>query len=92
MIAASVDTLDKAQETQMKHSILFPVAYGLNAIDIAEKTGAYYDAEKGYLHSTDFIIKPGGIISGAVYSTGPIGRYVAKDCLNLIDFYTKKAG
>lgn len=90
VIAASVDPIDKAKKTLEKNNLTFPIGYGLDMNRISATIGAFYEEEKGYLHATGFIIKPGGHISCAVYSTGAIGRFVAKDCLNLIDFYTKK--
>ena len=37
VIALSVDPIEKAQETVEKHNISFPVLYGLDAHEIAQK-------------------------------------------------------
>ena len=84
LAAGSADSLEDARNLVEELKISFPVAYGLNAKEISLKTGAFYDADKGYLHATGFVIDPEGIIVNGVYSTMAIGRLVAKDCLGLI--------
>jgi len=86
VIAASVDNTDKAEEMVQEFGIDFPVGYNLSTIEISEATGAFYDIEGGYLHAAGFIIDPEGKVANAVYSTGPIGRLAAKDCLGWISF------
>ena len=89
-MAGSVDPLEKAQETVQKLGIAYPVAYGLDAEEISKMTGAYYDPEKNFIHATGFIIGPDNSLVVACYSTGPIGRFTAKDVLNLIKFYKSR--
>ena len=90
IVAASVDSLEKAKETVQKGGITFPVAYGLDPEGISKTTGAYYEAEKKFLHATGFIIGPDNTLVVACYSTGPIGRFTAKDVLSLIRFYKSR--
>ena len=92
MIGASVDTLENAQKTLARHKLTFPLAYGVNAKEVSSLTGAFYDAEKGYLHATGFLIQPDGRVAVAVYSTGGIGRFMAADCLGMIDHLSKRTG
>jgi len=47
-------------------------------------TGAFFQPEKSFLHATGFIIDPQGKVVVAVYSSGPIGRLTATDCLALL--------
>ena len=89
-MAGSVDSVEKANETVQKVGITYPVAYGLDAEEVSKTTGAYYDPEKKFLHATGFIIRPDNTVAVACYSTGPIGRFTAKDILNLIRFYKSK--
>ncbi len=89
-MAGSVDPLEKAQETVQKLGIAYPVAYGLDAEEISKTTGAYYDLEKKFIHATGLIIGPDNSLVVACYSTGPIGRFTAKDVLNLIKFYKSR--
>lgn len=90
VIGASVDILDNAQRTGSRHQLTFPLAYGLDAKKISLLTGASYDEENGYLHATGFILDPEGTVAVAVYSTGAIGRLLAKDSLGWISYLSKK--
>lgn len=86
VVAASVDELDDARKTVARHGLGFPVGYGLDAAGFAEQTGAFWDEAKGYVHATGFVLRPDGRVAAAVYSTGPIGRYVAADVVGLIRY------
>ena len=90
VIAASVDPIDKARETVDKIGITYPVGYGLIAEEISRVTGAYYEKEHKFLHATGFLLRPDKTVAVACYSTGPIGRFVAKDVLNLVKFYKSR--
>ncbi len=87
VIAASVDPIEKVKELADKLGITYPAGYGLIAEEVSKMTGAYYEKEKKYLHATDFLLRPEGTIVVASYSTGPIGRFTAKDVLKLVKFY-----
>ena len=91
MIAASVDSLEEARQTRERYSLSFPIGYGLVAREISEKTGAFFEGQKGFLHSTNFIVDPEGKVANAVYSSGSIGRLVPDDCLGFIR-YRKENG
>ena len=84
MIAASADTREEAQEMMRSEKIAFPIAFGLQASAFAVLTGAFFHAEKKYLHATGFLIDPSGLIVSAVYSTGAIGRLTASDALGTL--------
>jgi peroxiredoxin len=90
LVAGSADDLEHARAFVEELKIPFPVAYGFNAKEISHKTGAFYDAEGGYLHATGFVINPVGVVVNGVYSTMAIGRLVAKDTLGLVHYL--KAG
>lgn len=90
MLAASVDSEENARKTAGELQLSYMIGYGLTAEDVSATTGAYYDAEKKYVHATGFILKPDGVTVGAVYSTGPIGRYTAKDAFDLVTALSKK--
>jgi peroxiredoxin len=81
LLAASVDDMDKALEMVNKHGIEFPVGCNLDPVAFTGLTGAFYDEEGGFLHAAGFIIDPDGKIVNAVYSTGPLGRLRAENCL-----------
>ena len=90
VIAGSVDPIEKARETVEKLGITYPVAYGLDGEAISEITGAYYEKERKFLQPTCFLIRPDNTLEVACYSSGPIGRFVAKDVLSLVKFYKSK--
>ena len=90
VIAASVDPVEKAREMVDKIGVTYPVGYGLIAEEISRVTGAYYDKEHKFLHATGFLLRPEKTIAVACYSSGPIGRFVAKDVLNLVKFYKSR--
>lgn len=89
IIAASVDKSEEARQTRESLGLAFPVAFGLNPEEVAAKTGAFRDPSRGLLQATGFVIRPEGKVAAAVYSTGPVGRYVAADCLRLLARLTK---
>lgn len=88
VIGLSVDPLDEARKTTERHRLTFPIGYGVDGPDFAERTGAFFDGE-GYLQATGFILQPDGLLAQAVYSTGPVGRYTAPDVIRLIDYLSK---
>lgn len=90
VIVASVDSREVAESTVDAKGLDFPVGYGLEAEAISRLTGAFYEGEKKFLHATGFIFDRKGTIRVAVYSTGPIGRLTAEDCLELIEYLQKQ--
>ncbi len=92
VVAASTDPLEKARATVQEHSLTFPVGYGLPLEQTATTLGAFYDATRGFLQATGFVVKPDRTIAVAQYSSGPIGRLVWQDVVGLVQFYKKQAG
>jgi len=90
IVAGSVDPAEKAKETVEKAGITYPVAFGMDAEEISRVTGAYYDKDRKFLHATGFLIRPDNTIETVCYSSGTIGRFVARDLLNLVKFYKSK--
>ena len=90
-IAASTNPLEKARETVAEQGLTFAVGYGLPLKQTARDLGAFYDAQRGVLHGTGFVIRPHRRIAVAQYSSGPIGRLVWQDVLGLVQFYKKQA-
>ena len=90
VIAGSVDPMEKAKETAEKAEVTFSVGYGLDPEKVSEITGAYYEKERKILHAANFLIRPDKTIEVASYSSGPIGRFAAKDVLALVKFYKSR--
>jgi peroxiredoxin len=91
VVALSVDPIEKAQETVEKHNLTFPVLYGLNAHEIAQKIGANINEDPLFLQSTDFVLQPDGKIALSVYSSGAIGRLVASDTIKFTKYLQEHA-
>lgn len=88
VIAASADSLDKAQEVRELTGASFPIAYGLPVLETAETLGSYYDpapprGRAPHLQATGFLLGPGGKIVTAVYSSNVIGRLTWEEVLAL---------
>ena len=91
MVAASVDTEEEAQGTIEECGITFPVGYGADCKEVSKLTGCFYEERRQILHSTGYVLRPDGTIAVAVYSSGPIGRLVWQDVINLVQFQKKMA-
>ncbi len=89
LIAASVDPEKKAKKMAKKHRVSFPFGYGLEAEVVSRATGAFYEPEKKYLHTAGFLLRPGGAVEMACYSTGNLGRFVAEHILMMVKFLRK---
>ena len=89
--ALSVDNKADAATLVEKHSLNFPVGYGINAEKIAVSTGAYVNDSPRYLQSTGFVLDPNGKVITAVYSSGAIGRLVAEDVIGFVRYVKSKA-
>lgn len=85
ILAASVDSREAAESMVDANNLTFPLGYGLEAEAVSRLTGAFYEGEKKFLHATGFILNRKGTIMVAVYSSGPIGRLTAENCLGLIE-------
>ena len=94
VFAISVESLEKAKETQKATGATFPIAYGVPVKETAEVLGAFYDAAPThtapYLQSTGFLIGPDGKVVVSSYSSGALGRLAWQDVLTLVQ-YAKSA-
>ena len=85
VVAASIDSLEKATETVQGLKLKFPVGYGLDAKEVSKLIGAYYESKSLYLHTTGFLLRPDGTVFNAVYSSLAIGRFGPQDVTSLIE-------
>ena len=74
-----------------RHTLTFPVLYGLNARETMATIGGYINEEPLFLHPSGFILRPNGTIVLLVQSSGAIGRLVAEDTLRIIQHSQKQA-
>ena len=91
IIAGSVDPLDKTEEFVEKLALSYPVAYGMDVETTCVKTGAFHEKDRKFIQPTCFLLRPDKTIEVAVYSSGPIGRFVPLDVLGLVRFYKSRA-
>ena len=80
--AASVDSLEQAQEV-VGRGLAFPVAYGVTREE-SERFGAWWDEGRGYIQPAEFLLGRGGVVLGAMYASGPVGRMGADEAVRLI--------
>lgn len=90
VIALSADPEADAKATVEKHRIEFPVGYGVDPAHTQHTLGAYLGKDNAFVQATGFILRPGGPVVLAVYSSGAVGRLVARDVLGLIDYSRKQ--
>lgn len=86
VVALSADPEEEARETVEAHGIDFPVGYGLDPGRVRLEHGAYIGDEGSFVQATGFVLRPGGTVELAVYSTGAVGRLIAADALGLIEY------
>lgn len=83
IIAASVDSLENAQEVAGK-GLTFPVAYGVTQAQ-SELIGSWWSEDRGgYIQPAEFLIGRGGVVLGSIYASGPVGRMGADEALRQI--------
>ena len=75
--AISVDTLEQSQEVADR-GLTFPIAYGATRED-ADLIDAWWDENRGgYIQPAEFLLGRGGVVLGAMYASGPVGRMGAE--------------
>ena len=83
--AVSVDDKEQAREVQDK-GLSFPVAYGATKTD-ADAIGAWWSEDRGgYVQPSEFLLGRGGVVLGAMYASGPVGRMGADEVIRFIQF------
>ena len=91
IVAGSVDPLDKTEAFVEKLALSYPVAYGMDMETTCAKTGVFYEKDRKFIQPSCFLLRPDKTIEVAVYSSGPIGRFVQQDVLGLVRFYKSRA-
>ena len=86
VVAASVDTPEKAQE--VADEVAFPIAYGVTH-DIAEKLDSWWEGRRGIIQPSEFIVGRDGKIIHSSYSSGPLARTQARDVVGLLKLLIK---
>ena len=83
--AVSTDDEEQAREVQGR-GLSFPVAYGATKAD-ADTIGAWWSEDRGgYIQPAEFLLSRGGVVAGAMYASGPVGRMGADEVIRFIQF------
>jgi peroxiredoxin len=86
VVALSVDDEATSAAFAAKHAVPFPVGYGVDVDTVSAATGAFTNDSPRHLQPTAFTLAPDGKVLAAVYSTGAIGRLVAKDLIGFVSY------
>ena len=80
---AGADSLEHAQEV-VGRGLTFPVAYGVSK-EQADAIGAWWSEDRGgYVQPAEFLLGRGGVVLGAMYASGPVGRMGADEVVRAI--------
>ena len=83
IFAVSTDNLEQATEVAGK-GLSFPVAYGATKED-GDQIGAWWsDDHDGYIQPSEFLLGRGGVVLGAMYASGPVGRMGIDEAIRAI--------
>lgn len=88
VVAASVDSVEDAETVAAGLRVRYVnVLAELDGPAVAAATDAQVQTgERTFLQATGFLVNPDGEITDSVYSSGPIGRFVANDILKVVAF------
>lgn len=92
VVALSVDDEPTTRALVERHGLGFPVGHSANAHAIAERTGAFVNADPPHLQPTGFVLDPGGRVMVSMYSSDAIGRLVPEDVVGLIRYAVEHRG
>ena len=81
--AVSCDTLEQATEVVGK-GLTFPVGYGATTEDCDKIGGWWSEDHDGYIQPAEFLLGRGGVVLGAMYASGPVGRMGADEAVRAI--------
>jgi peroxiredoxin len=84
VVALSADDEGNTNRLIAKHRLRFPVGRGVDAREVAARTGAFLNEEPSYLQSTGFVLDRSGQVVVSVYSSGAIGRLVPDEVIGLL--------
>lgn len=95
VVSFSADPLDKAKAVVESNHLSYPVGWGSEIDEVADKLGVYYDPAPShttpYFHAAGFVLGPGHRVLTAVYSSGAIGRLVWQDVLGFVQYVKSHA-
>jgi peroxiredoxin len=86
VVAASVDPVGSVRQMVEETGITYPVAYGVTDEDVTDYAPWLADdANHGhYIQPMELLVLRGGVLFGAMYASGPIGRMAVDEVLNSV--------
>ncbi len=88
MIALSSQSKDKAELVVQRHTLTYPVVYGLDPEEMTREIGCSISLEEPIrLEPVGIVLRPDGTIAWSVYASGAIGRLTADDTSGAMDYY-----
>ena len=85
VIAACSDDKERVEEVIDRFGLTYPVAYGVSRSD-ADIIGSWWsDDRDGFIEPTEMLLGRGGLILGAMYASGPLGRMSADEIIYAIN-------
>jgi len=87
VVAASVDPIEKAREVAAELS--FPHAYGVTR-ETGNLLGSWWEARRGFIQPSEFILDEQGKVLASSYSAGPLGRIEGPDVVKLVKLYESR--
>lgn len=87
VVAASVDSLDKAKE--VADEVNFPIGHGVTR-DVADALGSWWEERRQIIQPSEFVLGPGGKVAVSSYADGPLGRIEAPDVIKLINYFESR--
>lgn len=81
--AAAVDSEEQVKEV-IERGLTIPVGYGVTK-ELADSIGAWWSEDRGgYIQPAEFLLGRGGVVLGAMYASGPVGRMDAEEVVRAI--------
>ena len=79
--------MDHAKEVVEKNGLTFTMAYGATK-EHADAVGAWWasDHHGEYNQPAEFLVGRGGVVLGAMYASGPVGRMGADEAVRMINY------
>ena len=88
VVALSVDSREDAEATVERLSLEYPVCWGVDAREIADRYGAIVHEEKGYLQPLGILVR-NGAVQQVTRSSGPLGRLRADEVADWVAYVRK---
>ena len=87
ILAASVDS--EEDSAALLRGLSFPLAVGVTQ-DQADAIGAWWNAERGIVQPSEFLLDADGTVVSSTYSSTPIGRIDPGDVIKRVNFLEKR--